>query len=259
MLHLQNNLSDSYASGTYWQWGRANKLTDILYEKRQIKQLCKDYLVDTFYRNNIRQIVKEQENSNCFFIYIPDALEKNFLNNINIFLHLYEETHGYIKTSVRKVTKKVKIYDGIKPYIIEGDIQWMMNTFTISHYLSLLRLCGHHTNITLTSSGTSVLRCNETSYISSIATNTYAYKTFQYIWQHPHFLDMVAPEGHHPYCLYKNTFEKAHGMGGYFFILSHLIKSDTYSISCYKSFIANNPMVKKINNLYEKIKNNEPL
>jgi len=186
-------------------------------------------------------------------------LEKNFLTNITTFLHLYEETHGYTKTLVRKVTKKVNRYDGNKPYIIEGDIQWMRNTFTISHYLSLLRLCGHHTDITLTSLGNPIQKCNETSYINSLQMYKNIYKTFQYIWQHPHFLDMIAPEGHHPYCLYKNTFATAHGMGGYFFILSHLIKSDGYSISCYKSFIANNPMVKKINNLYEKIKNNEPL
>jgi hypothetical protein len=247
---------EDYSTTSEWVWGKACKLSEKTWEVCQRPVKCKDYIIDPFYVNyaDTSDFTKEEYGSCCFYIFLPSNAKELFFRNITDFLHLYETTNGYTPTVITQITKRFNDEVNWLPIIIEGDMQWMQNTYTLSHYLSLIRMCGYHTGMSLTSCGKSAtVSCNESGYIRGLAQYPAAYKTFLHIWKEPHFLDMVAPEGYHPKSLYQNNKgHNGHGVGGYFFYLSQCRGQHTpeYLKTALNRLEKDNPMLEKISLLY---------
>jgi len=202
-----------------WMWGKACKKGKH-YAALQSIVKCKDYIVDCFYRHPLPTTPKKEVwwLSNCFYVFIPPHCLELFQQNIFGFLATYMETHGYTPTIITQVAASKT---DLTCYVVEGDDKWMQNTYTLSHYLSLLRMCGYYTSLSLNGPGNAYLLrgCNETTYLRGLKNKAEA--TYLHIWQNPSFLHMDAPTGDHPRSLYINNGadHKGHGCAGYFYLL----------------------------------------
>jgi len=233
-----------------WMWGKACK-KGRHYAALQSVVKCKDYIVDCFYRQPLPTTPKEEAwwLSNCFYIFVPPKCLEVFQQNVTGFLATYMETHGYTPT---KITQIQASKTDLLCYIVEGDDKWMQNTYTISHYLSLLRMCGYYTTMSLAGPGEAYINqgCNETTYFRGWVAKAKA--AYLHIWQNPAFLHIDAPAGHHPRSLYsKNGYGySTHGCSGYFFLLGQERENaPEYLERALNLYAKNNPMVQKLREL----------
>jgi len=121
----------------FFLWGKACSIKDG-YEIMGYPLQCKDYMIDTQYRNVDHLIkekwTKEQLKEVCYYIYT--STPKCFLNSIKSFLHPIEK-----RLQVKQAIFQEEMLEGKKVIIIKGSDWWSKTIALHTHYLTLIRLC----------------------------------------------------------------------------------------------------------------------
>ena len=134
-LPIAGQISD-WLTDTF-SWGKACSIKGG-YEIMGYTRQCKDYMIDTQYRNVEHLIkgkwTKEQLKEVCYYIYTRS--HKRFLNNIKSFLHPIEK-----RLQVKQTVFQEEMIEGKKIIIIKGSDWWNKTIALHTHYLTLIRLC----------------------------------------------------------------------------------------------------------------------
>lgn len=203
-------------------WGKATKLSPTEFDAVSAVNSCKDLIVDTFYRERYKKVEKQLQE--CFFyIFCPMDKRERLLKTIPSFLHAYEDRMGFTHTTIDVCEEKVN-KDHHQPIIIQGDSRWTKNAHTVALYLTLIRLCAYHEDMTVDAPFASIKydeRQINSGDIENYDNLDQPKKDFvDYVLQNPSCLFHNVPKGLDSMTGYASKYSVTHGICGVFGILT---------------------------------------
>lgn len=202
------------------QWGKARRINDVSFGIVQSPVNCKDYVVDTFYRQSYGfdpdlWTTEERYSPLIYIVFKVKERKDHFLKMIAEQLNPWEVKQGVQPCKTFEVTcEPLKDYWTV---VIEYDKCWMNNATAMSIYYSFLRICTANDKLSFKQSDKIKWNCNEFGYY--IQQYTWARKVLDDL-----FVDitpyLVVPED--PYKAHGYKMPPSHGMTGMFFMLGQI-------------------------------------
>lgn len=263
MLQLTNIPETlNFAPAFTWIWGKAKTVEEGKIELLQGLVGCKDYIVDTYYKNNniMHSIIsnndwKEQERTeNCICVRFPNLLIQNIvINNIKNFLNPWFKANDVLPTTCEQIytndSKKINLL-----YCIRGDSKWTLNAFAWSIYLAIIRMMAGEektTKINFTPINPTYAT-NESSYYNQHRFDKNNQELLNTIFNNP-FPYLIVPPRPYNTTGYNNYLPR-HGETGPFNLQNWMIQVKLNPRDYKEHPKNNNYFLKEMTSLYKEIK-----
>lgn len=231
---LANCLQYTDTSGFWWMKACSTPEEGV-YKLIQAPVTCKDYVVDTQYREvtsgnwsmGHMDITDKERHENCVAVISHVNYIKQLMHHLELFLHPLEEKLELEKTQVLPVDKYNNM-DKKGLYIITGDNKWNTCGLSWSMYLSIIRAMAFtNTKRTPKTINDLFTYCSANEgrymqyYVHESEYSKYGKKIFAWIEENlPLFLDGIKLKSYNKYTGY--TTAQGHGMTGQFTLTYNL-------------------------------------
>lgn len=209
-----------------WLWGKAATDDDGSIIAMQPPLICKDYIVDTYYKSTqgyrYTNWTDDQRYENCIYVSFPsEEIFLCFVHNLSNFLNPWFAANDIAPTTIEIFSKTCfQLLKGQHIYCIRGDSKWMINAFSWSIYLSIIRLIGHQKEMTQINfdKDQSLCLCNELVYFNNYDFESKEREILMDIFTNPfpYLIEMELPYKKTGY----KTYIPGHGQTGPFYLLS---------------------------------------